>query len=221
MLELQRVQRLLHCGPAASASRAAVAPDAPAFPAVAAVASVASVPTAVASTTKATAFSTATFSQDLVSIDYPDSRIEFNVGTESDDGPSEHVPGWFFSNLAFVPLRVNGDYEGLFLIDTGAVTSVLSLTVAAALGVTEDTPGAAVSLGLAGIDGGSGLTLTVPAVTLSTPESQASFPLMIAIDMDAISKALGIEVAGVVGYDFLKDYRVGIDFGNAEVIFSR
>ena len=166
-------------------------------------------------------FSTATFSQDLVSIDYPDSRIEFNVGTESDDGPSEHVPGWFFSNLAFVPLRVNGDYEGLFLIDTGAVTSVLSLTVAAALGVTEDTPGAAVSLGLAGIDGGSGLTLTVPAVTLSTPESQASFPLMIAIDMDAISKALGIEVAGVVGYDFLKDYRVGIDFGNAEVIFSR
>ena len=42
-------------------------------------------------------FSTATFGHDLVSIDYPDSRIEFNVVNESDDSPSEHIPGWFSS----------------------------------------------------------------------------------------------------------------------------
>ncbi len=166
-------------------------------------------------------FSIATFGRELVSIDYPDSHIEFNVSNESDDSLSESLPGWIFSNLVFVPLRVNGAYEGLFLLDTGAVTSVLSHKTAAALGVTEDTPGAGVSLGLAGIAGGSGLVLTVPGVTLSTPESQASFPLMVAIDMDEISKTLGVEIAGVVGYDFLEDYRISIDFGNAEVTLSR
>ena len=166
-------------------------------------------------------FSTATFGRELVSIDYPDSIIEFNVDTDLDDSLSERVPGWFFSNLAFLPLRLNGDFEGLFLLDTGAVTSILSHKAAAALGVTEETPGAGVSLGLAGIGGESGLALTVPAVTLSTAQSQASFPLMIAIDMDEISQTLGIEVSGIVGYDFLKDYRVSIDFDNAEVILSR
>ena len=166
-------------------------------------------------------FSTATFSNEIVSIDYPNSVIELNAFNVAEESLGESVPGWFFSNLAFVLLRVNGDYEGLFLVDTGAVTSVLSHSTAAALGVTEDNSGGGISLGLAGIAGVSGVALPVPGVALSTEEIQASFPLMVAIDMSEISKTLGIEVAGVVGYDFLKDYRVTIDFGNAQVVFSR
>ena len=165
-------------------------------------------------------FSTATFSNEIVSIDYPNSVIELNASV-AEESLGESVPGWFFSNLAFVPLRANGDYEGLFLVDTGAVTSVLSHSTAAALGVTEDNSGGGISLGLAGIAGVSGVALPVSGVVLSTEGIQASFPLMVAIDMSEISKALGIEVAGVVGYDFLKDYRVTIDFGNAQVIFAQ
>ena len=109
-------------------------------------------------------FSTATFSDELVSIDYPRSRIEFNV---SDDGVrADHIPAWFFSNLVLLPLEINDVHEGLFLLDTGAVTTVLSHNMAGKLGVHEDTPGARIGGGIAGIAGAGGTVLLVPDVTL-------------------------------------------------------
>ena len=164
-------------------------------------------------------FSTATFGREVISIDYPDSHIAFNEA--GNDTLRERISAWIFSNLVFIPMRINPDYEGLFLVDTGAATSVLSHRAAAELGITEDTPGAEISQELAGIAGSSGPVLIVPGVTLSTAQSQTSFPLMIAIDLDEISRTLGVEVAGVVGYDFLAEYRVSIDFNNAAVDLSR
>ena len=164
-------------------------------------------------------FSTATFSDERVSIDYPRSRIEFNV---SDDGlRADPIPAWFFSNLILLPLEVNDLHEGLFLLDTGAVTTVLSHSMAAKLGVDENTPGAGIGGSIAGIAGGAGTVFLVPDVTLETPENREYFPQVIAIDFGEISETLGIELSGVIGYDFLRAYRISIDFQNAEVVISR
>ena len=163
-------------------------------------------------------FSTATFSDELVSIDYPRSRIEFNV---SDDGVrADHIPAWFFSNLVLLPLEINDVHEGLFLLDTGAVTTVLSHNMAGKLGVHEDTPGARIGGGIAGIAGAGGTVLLVPDVTFETPENREYFSQVVSVDLGEISETLGFELSGVIGYDFLRAYRISIDFQNAEVVLS-
>ncbi len=164
-------------------------------------------------------FSTATFNDQVVSIDYRRDRIEFNAPEISDN--VEHIPSWFFNNLVLIPLTINGEHQGNFLVDTGAVTTVLSHNMAATLGVTEDTPGAKIDLGLAGIGGFEGVVLLVPEVVFTTEKNLEGFSQVVSIDMREISKMLGTEVAGVVGYDFLKGYRISIDFQNAEVRLSK
>ena len=164
-------------------------------------------------------FSTATFNDQVVSIDYRRDRIEFNAPEISDN--VEHIPSWFFNNLVLIPLTINGEHQGNFLVDTGAVTTVLAHNMAATLGVTEDTPGAKIDLGLAGIGGFEGVVLLVPEVVFTTEKNLEGFSQVVSIDMREISKMLGTEVAGVVGYDFLKGYRISIDFQNAEVRLSK
>ncbi len=163
-------------------------------------------------------FSTATFSDHVLTIDYPQSRIEFDA---TEEAALDTIPSWFFNNLVLLPLKVNGEHEGLFLVDTGAVTTVVSHSLAATLGVDEDTPGAKIDLGLAGITGFEGSVLRVDDVTFTTPKNREEYSYVVSIDMREISNMLGTEISGVVGYDFLENYRVTIDFQKAEVRLSK
>ena len=52
----------------------------------------------------------------------------------------KRIPVWYFSNLLLMPLEINGKH-GNFIVDTGAVTTVISHSMAAQLGVNENTPG--------------------------------------------------------------------------------
>jgi hypothetical protein len=130
------------------------------------------------------------------------------------------MPAWFFSNLLLVPLDVNGKH-GNFVVDTGAVTTVLSHSMAANLGVTPDTPGAKVDLGLSGVGGFEGIVLKVPNVTLKTPKNSEVFPQVVSIDLKEISKMIGTEISGVVGFDFLEEYKVTLDYYAAEVRLAK
>lgn len=163
-------------------------------------------------------FSLATFSDHVVTIDYPQSRIEFNATEPAD---VDTIPAWFFYNLVLVPLGINGIHEGLFLLDTGAVTTVVSHNLAATLGVDQDTPGATIDLGLAGIAGFGGTVLRVDDITFRTPKNREEYSYVVAIDMREISNMLGTEVSGILGYDFLENYRLAIDFQKAEVRLFR
>ena len=163
-------------------------------------------------------FSTATFSDHVVTIDYPQSRIEFGATEEAD---VDTIPSWFFNNLVLLPLTVNGIHEGLFLVDTGAVITVVSHSLAATLGVDEDTPGAQIDLSLAGVAGFGGTVLRVGDITFTTPKNREEYSYVVSIDMREISNMLGTEISGVVGYDFLENYRLTIDFQKAEVRLAR
>ena len=58
-------------------------------------------------------------------------------------------------------------------------------------------------------------------VTFTTPKNREEYSYVVSIDMREISDVLGIEISGVVGYDFLENYRLTIDFQKAEVRLSR
>ncbi|MEQ1921263.1 MAG: aspartyl protease family protein [Pyrinomonadaceae bacterium] len=104
-----------------------------------------------------------------------------------------------------------------FIVDTGASVSVISdrvsrtesvslfsneqkLRVIGAAGVTEDVP-----------------TFLLPRVTFGTHSREKI--MAIALDLDIINEASGFEQAGILGGNFLKNYKLTFDFRNSKVTF--
>lgn len=105
-----------------------------------------------------------------------------------------------------------------FIVDTGASVSVISdrvsrseeilpfvspekLTVIGAAGVTEDVP-----------------TYLLPKVTFGQ-HSRDSITA-VALNLDVINEAAGFEQAGILGGNFLKNYKLTFDFRNSKVVFT-
>ena len=125
-----------------------------------------------------------------------------------------------FTSSGFLSGEVS--LEGLenpqnFIVDTGASISVISsdlasmqaiapyahdekLQVVGAAGVTENVP-----------------TFRLPKVTFG--KNTRNDVLAIALDLNVINEASGFEQSGILGGNFLKDYRLTFDFRNAKVIF--
>jgi hypothetical protein len=163
---------------------------------------------------------TALLSDFIITVNYPANQLEL-ARKRTPNAAGEVVPAWFFSNLLLVPLEINGKYRGNFVVDTGAVTTVLSHSMAATLGITDKTPGAKVDLGLSGVGGFEGVVLKVPDITLKTAKNSESFPQVVSIDLKEISKMIGTEIAGIVGFDFLEEYKVTLDYYAAEVRLTK
>jgi hypothetical protein len=93
--------------------------------------------------------------------------------------------------------------------------------MAAQLGVTPDTPDAKVDVGIAGVGGTENVVLRVPDVTLKTGDTSEVFPQVVSIDLKNISRMIGTEISGVIGYDFLSKYKVMLDYNKAEIRLLR
>jgi hypothetical protein len=159
---------------------------------------------------------TALLSDFILTVDYPGNQLQLAREKNPNVG-GEVIPAWFFSNLLLVPMEINGTHRGNFVIDTGAVTTVLSHNMAAKLGVTEKTPGAKVDLGLSGVGGFEGVVLRVPNITVKSAKHSESYSQVVSINLNEVSKMIGTEVAGVIGFDFLEEYKVTLDYYGAEV----
>ena len=160
------------------------------------------------------------FSDFLITVNYPAGQLELTRKRAPATAGSETIPVWYFSNLLLMPLEINGK-RGNFIVDTGAVTTVISHSMAAQLGVNEDTPGAKVDLGIAGVGGFEGVVLKVPNVTFKTAKNSEAFPQVVSIDLKQISKMIGTEVSGVIGYDFFSEYKLILDYYQAEVTLGK
>src|SRR5712691_7766655 len=163
---------------------------------------------------------TAALSDFIITVNYPSNQLEISRKRSPASAGTEVLPAWYFSNLLLIPLNVNGK-QGNFIVDTGAVTTVLSHSMAAQLGINLNTPGAKIDLGIAGVGGFEGTVLKVPNVIFKTTKNTESFPQVVAIDLKQISKMIGTEVAGVAGYDFFSDYKVTLDYYGAEVRLAK
>jgi predicted aspartyl protease len=153
-----------------------------------------------------------------ITIDYPRDRIELSRKAP-DSGVA--VPVWFFSGLLLAPVEVNGTLKGNFLIDSGADGTLLAHSLANALGVNKDTPGAALKLPIGGVGGLDDGVLMVPSVTLKSAFETRKFEPIMAINLKSMSSLIQTELSGVLGYDTLKDYRLTVDYSKAEIRLSK
>jgi predicted aspartyl protease len=104
-----------------------------------------------------------------------------------------------------------------FIVDTGASVSVISGAVARDQGISGH-----VTTEKMRVIGSAGITNDVPSFLLPRvsfgSHSQQKITA-IALDLDLINEASGFEQAGILGGNFLKNYRLTFDFKNSKVIF--
>jgi len=113
--------------------------------------------------------------------------------------------------LILLPVRVNDRSPFDFILDTGAGTSLLSSDLARDLGAKilgskeGQTAGGRVSVSLAKVD-----SLTVGETKLRDVD-------MGIVDLGHIAKVVGAKIDGDLGYNFLKHFRVTIDYCDSEI----
>jgi len=108
--------------------------------------------------------------------------------------------------LILLPTRVNGAGPFDFILDTGAGTSLLSAELAQQLNIkilgTKEgqSAGGKISVSLAKVD------------SLAVGQAKIEDVDVGIVDLDHISKTIGAKIDGDIGYNFLKHFRVTIDY---------
>ena len=113
--------------------------------------------------------------------------------------------------LILLPVQVNGSGPFEFILDTGAGTSLLSSDLAKELEVKiigskeGKSAGGKVAVSLAKTD------------SLAVGETELHDVDVGIVDLAHIGKTIGAKIDGDLGYNFLKHFRVTIDYCNCEV----
>jgi predicted aspartyl protease len=116
--------------------------------------------------------------------------------------------------LILLPTRVNGAGPFDFILDTGAGTSLLSTELAQQLNIkvlgTKEgqSAGGKVSVSLAKVE------------SLALGQAKIEDVEVGIVDLGHIGKTIGTKIDGDVGYNFLKHFRVTIDYQTAEIRFD-
>jgi predicted aspartyl protease len=116
--------------------------------------------------------------------------------------------------LILLPVRVNSDGPFEFILDTGAGTSLLSSELTKKLNIkiisTKEgqSAGGKISVSLAKVD-----SFAVGQAKLDDVDVGI-------VDLSHIAKTIGTKIDGDVGYNFLKHFRITIDYHNCEIRFD-
>jgi predicted aspartyl protease len=116
--------------------------------------------------------------------------------------------------LILVPVEVNEQGPFDFILDTGAGTSLLSTELAEKVKVTilgskqGQSAGGAVSVSLAKVD------------SLSVGEARLPDVDVGIVDLEHIGATVGAKIDGDLGYNFLKYFRVSIDYEKCQLRFD-
>jgi hypothetical protein len=122
-----------------------------------------------------------------------------------------HVPIEVASNHVYVKVCL-GDRELQFILDTGAGQSFFDMGVARAAGVSLGTHFSGRGAGAGTIDGAG---VNNGAITLEG--TRLSVPVVAALDLSALPPREGHRIDGILGYNFIDQYVVAIDYVRHEL----
>jgi predicted aspartyl protease len=125
------------------------------------------------------------------------------------------VPFEFIHNQIVVQAKLNGKGPFSLLVDTNTDTSAIDSATARELGLPAGSSGTPPA-------GNSTEENTASPTTLATIELEGVVARQVAtatMDLSKISKRLERPIQGVLGFSFLKDRIVQIDYGNSKILF--
>lgn len=117
--------------------------------------------------------------------------------------------------LPFVHIRVNGSRPLRFLVDTGANPFLLDIGVLEEAGLEMPQ--------MRGVDviGGQVEAGSLPSVRVSIDELDLPSERFVVLPLAPLSDYVGVEVHGVLGYDFLERYVVDLDYEAHRIRFYK
>jgi predicted aspartyl protease len=128
--------------------------------------------------------------------------------------PAETSPGEVHFEMAppndaaiLVPVKINGKGPYRFVLDTGATFTCIDTKLVEELKLPEWRGG----LGVAVITPGEGSVRLVSIDSLEVGDAKATKLQACTIDLQQMQK-MGLDAKGLVGLNFLKSYRMSIDF---------
>lgn len=118
-----------------------------------------------------------------------------------------------YRNLILIPVELENGTSCVFLLDTGAATSIVDTRVADKLNISIH--GTAKMRGVGGeVDGQQ-----VRPQFLRVGTIRLERPTLVSLPMSGVSAGLGREIDGLLGWDILRRYVVEIDYAAARVTF--
>jgi len=147
----------------------------------------------------------------------PDTKAEYSRGRDSEQGNHRRfeVPYQAFegaSRRIIIPVTLNDSVSARLLLDTGSPGLMISPELARRLGLLDEEGG-----GLVVLTGGIGGSVpAILAVVDSVRVGDASAEFLPA----TITQIPSREFEGLVGMDFMANYRIGIDTNNSVLVFD-
>lgn len=118
--------------------------------------------------------------------------------------------------LILVPVYVDGKGPYEFILDTGAYRCLLSPELSSSIGIRADSQQQAT---------GVGGTINISAARVSSltvgTARQENLEVAITAELSRLGEAVQSKVDGVVGSNFLKDFRIDLDYQRGVVRFDR
>jgi hypothetical protein len=125
---------------------------------------------------------------------------------------AEDIPFMFIENHLFIPVSIAGK-EDIWVLDTGAGMSVIDQAFADEMGLESE--GNIKGLGAGGpVD--IGITTLPPFELKGVSFGEQKVGV---IDMKELIRRIGIEIAGILGFDFLSRFVTKTDFANELISF--
>jgi hypothetical protein len=121
------------------------------------------------------------------------------------------IPFELSNNLVLLQTQVNDSQPLWFIFDTGANSSIIDAQMAMRLKLQ------AKGRAKGSASGGAIEAEIIPGNSLSVPGVRVFNQTLAALPIDGISPLLGRPIAGIIGYDFIKQFVVEVDY-DAKVI---
>lgn len=161
------------------------------------------------------------FEKFLVTLDFPTRKLRLDplpAPSSGDDPPAEggdFSQVFTFGHFLLLRTRAGDKVAGLFVIDSGSNLSSISPEPARQLGKMRP-----LNTTVMGMSGGANSAFVADGVTLEFGKARRQDQRIITVDLHSVSKDLGTEISGQIGFNTLKNMRVMIDYRDGLVGFE-
>lgn len=161
------------------------------------------------------------FEQYLVTIDFPARKLRLARTTSSPEDPSTPSEGgdplqfYRIGHILLMPTSVGDTAHGLFAIDSGASANSISPVIARQVSTVRDS-----RVPVNGMSGRVSNVYSADQTTLQFGRFRQTHEDIVTFDVHGLSKDLGVEVSGFIGFPTLKKMKVLIDYRNGRVDFE-
>lgn len=156
------------------------------------------------------------FEQYLVSIDFPAHKLRAEPLPAGAPSADDSFSSFYrFGHIMLMPTSVGETVHGLFALDTGASTNSMSPGIARRVSTVRSS-----DIPVNGVSGRVSNVFTTDETVLQFSRFRQPHENMITFDLHGLSKDLGTEISGLIGFATLKKMTITIDYRDGLVGFD-